>query len=138
MTFTHISFMTITEVTFHNVTIEQNEAAIGGGGSFHFTELFWDKGEMLHCFPPDTGFEPCQRFYMSNVTIRHNTANFAGGLFTTHPDYMILTCDPETPQLNNTLKTIYTKQLNTKHEVAPTKHLECMSISSNEIKVESM
>lgn len=135
MTMANIQLFTLAEVIMDRVLVEGNEAVVGGGASIHFSDLYWDKGNEKHCFESSFETGTCQRFYFSNVEIRRNKAEYAGGLFTTHPKNIRLTCDVRNPELNVSFERVYTQQLTSEGRLHPERDLKCMTIADNEISV---
>lgn len=138
MTLANIQFFTVVQVIMQRITFENNEAVVGGGASIHFSDLYWDKGDETHCSRATVGAGTCQRFYMSNVRIQKNRALFAGGLFTTHPRNLLLTCDVQNPELDASFERIYSRQIISAAPLHPEQDLKCMLISDNEITVRSV
>ena len=136
MTLANIQFFTVVQVIMQRVTLENNEAVVGGGASIHFSDLYWDKGDETHCSQATVGAGTCQRFYFSQVTIRKNKALFAGGLFTTHPRNILLTCDVFNPELDASFEKVYSKQITSIPLLLdPEEDLKCMKIADNKISV---
>ena len=135
MSFVDILPFTLAQVKFQNVELRDNEAVVGGGASLHFTDLLWNRGDMTDCIAGVFGIEFCQRMYFSQVTFRDNRAEYAGGLFITHPDSVIVTCDVTDPQLNSTFEAIYLRKIQAQEELDPTLDLQCLDIENNHISV---
>jgi len=134
MTLANIQFFTVVEVIMERIVIEDNEAVVGGGASIHFSDLYWDKGNETHCSRATVGAGTCQRFFFSHVTIKKNKALFAGGLFTTHPRNILLTCNVQEPDLDASFERMFTKQITSlPSSLDREEDLKCMVISENEI-----
>ena len=54
--------------------------------------LNWNKSKKTTCFPAIFGIDVCQRFLFHNVTIVRNRADYAGGIFSTIPDGIAVSC----------------------------------------------
>ena len=70
------------------------------------------------------------------MTIAENKAKFAGGVFTAHPERILLTCDLDRPGKNATFREIFRKQLNNTIKLDRHKDLLCLDIGQNALKVQ--
>ena len=114
VTFASLQVISIAEIKFSEVNITRNEALVGGGASIHFAEMFWNNGARNSCYPIMFGVDLCQRFYLSQVRVTRNKAEYGAGLFTTHPEYIHLTGDIDHPVLGRSLEAMYNSKLSSR------------------------
>ena len=93
---------------FRNILVEENEAIVGGetvqredrsvrryalgGVSVEMAELLWNENRKPSCFPIATGFDVCRHLEFQNVTVTGNKATFAGGVFSSAPGGIVVSC----------------------------------------------
>eukprot|EP00210_Caulerpa_lentillifera_P004308 g4111.t1 len=129
-----LSMHIIAEIVFENVTMIGNQAVVGGGGSLRGTTSFWNVEKRLHCFPASFGVDSCQKLLFQNVIITENKAEYAGGLFVSRPETIMLTCNKNVMGVNRTLVEVMQARLQSQNEFLDFKDdLLCTSIHSNEI-----
>ena len=107
---TAVRHHTIAEIIFQHLEVTGNEASVGGtstrcllplwtavfagGFSVHMAGHYWLNTEKLSCFPSVYGLDTCQIFGLHNVTITKNRALYAGGIFSTQPAGIEVSCSP--------------------------------------------
>ena len=126
MEFLSTTALVIVEVRYKNVLVRNNTAVVGGkwmacwqgmndlrvlgGMSIHMTNQFWNQDNRTTCFPSLIGFVTCQKFDIHNVTVIQNRAYLAGGIFSSLPDGVAVSCRPGgkkwTPRRRGGLDTI--------------------------------
>eukprot|EP00210_Caulerpa_lentillifera_P004303 g4106.t1 len=129
-----LSMYSIAEIIFENVLMVGNQAVVGGAGSFRVTTSYWNAEKRLHCFPASYGVDSCQKLLFQNVTITENKAEYAGGLFVSRPETIMLTCNKNVMGVNRTLLDVMQIRLQEQNESLDfMTDLLCTNIHSNEI-----
>jgi len=138
------------DIVFKNLTIEHNEATIGGlsiwldlhesaviGGVALFIKACnsWNARPSRKCVPRRFSVFSCQTFLFQNVRITRNRAEFGGGLFVTSPWSIDLTCDLENSSDRKNLQDVMSRRMTETRNLDFRKDLFCTDIHDNEISV---
>eukprot|EP00210_Caulerpa_lentillifera_P002964 g2830.t1 len=128
-----IRLFTYAEVFLKDVRFEENEAVIGGGMNIHMNDHYWNLGTEVYCFRIAFAVYTCQRFIFENVIITGNKAIYAGGLFTTNAEKILLTCNRHEGARNSTLQAMILNQNEASRNGKPKAEDYCTRIENNSI-----
>lgn len=135
LTIMNIFPVAIVECAFSNVEFKWNTGRVGGALSVHLPELSWNKRTNLHCFPGYFVIDTCRLFVFENVTVAENQALYAGGLFSTRPSAIRLTCDRHHYGFNRTVEKLLVQRINPFVNPDFTSDEVCTWIENNSILV---
>eukprot|EP00210_Caulerpa_lentillifera_P004282 g4085.t1 len=127
------SFM-IGDIHFHNVSIEENQAIVGGGVGVYMQNSSWNNEMHDHCVSRTFTVYTCQRFFFENVNITRNAAEYGGGLFVTNPESIGIVCDSNnSPNGAKTLHEVTYMRMTQNRTLDFVSELFCTDIHDNKI-----